>query len=156
MVYTYDQVIQNVVQKKDTPGHTIHLDARSQERFEGKAPDPRPGVPSGHIPGSKNLPFSKVYDQTTGLYLPVDKMRAEIQEVLKGETSKDIVLSCGSGVSACILEVALAECGYYNNFHYPHHRNHQHEHEKHEFYNISVYDGSWAEFGPKYFSQKSS
>ncbi len=102
----------------------IIVDARSPERFAGRAPEPRPGLRSGHIPGAHNVPYSQVLNTDGTL-----KSAAEIQEVFEAagvDPQKPVVTSCGSGITACVLALALAESG---------HRR------------ASVYDGSWAEWG---------
>lgn len=87
------------------------LDARSEGRFTGEAPEPRPGLSSGHMPGSINIPFDAVLDPATKAYLPAEKLRALFQE--KGvDPAKPIISSCGTGVTACVIETALEEAGY--------------------------------------------
>lgn len=104
--------------------HFLILDARSYERFYGQAPEPRKGVRSGHIPHSKNLPFSKVLDEHQKL-----KSESDLMVLFKDlglSANQKIIFSCGSGVTACILALAAFQCG---------------------FNNLSVYDGSWSEWG---------
>lgn len=100
------------------------VDARSADRFEGRAPEPRAGLRSGHIPGAHNVPYGKLLKQDGTLKSP-----AEI-EALFGEAgvdlSKPVVASCGSGITASVLALGLATTG---------HRR------------TAVYDGSWAEWG---------
>lgn len=105
----------------DDPGCTI-LDARSAGRFYGTAPEPRPGVRSGHMPNAKSLPFAEVLD---GGFM---KPAAELQNVFAALAcpEQNIISSCGSGITACILTLAANLAGY----------------EK-----LSAYDGSWAEWG---------
>ncbi|NCP64160.1 MAG: sulfurtransferase [Paraglaciecola sp.] len=99
------------------------IDARSAARFHGTAPEPRLGLRSGHIPGSVNLPFTQVLH---GHYLKGhEALKAEFA-ALKLDASKDLVMTCGSGVTACILALAAEELGYQN---------------------CQVYDGSWSEWG---------
>jgi len=100
------------------------IDARSAERFAGRAPEPRPGVRPGHIPGSLNLPYGKLLNADGTL-----KSKPEIEKLFARagvDLSKPIVASCGSGITASILALALAEIG---------HRR------------TAVYDGSWSEWG---------
>jgi thiosulfate/3-mercaptopyruvate sulfurtransferase len=103
----------------------LTLDARSPARFAGEEPEPRPGVRPGHIPGSRNLHYAQVVaDGGQGL-----KSEAELKRLFAdvGTDQVDTVITtCGSGISACILALALHEIGRSP---------------------ISVYDGSWAEWG---------
>jgi thiosulfate/3-mercaptopyruvate sulfurtransferase len=101
------------------------LDARSSGRFSGKDPEPRPGLSSGHMPGSINIPFDTLLDPETKAFLPKEKLKKVFEE--KGvDPSRPIVSSCGTGVSACVIETALAEAEYGS----PEKR--------------MVYDGSWT------------
>ncbi|GLK64965.1 MULTISPECIES: 3-mercaptopyruvate sulfurtransferase [Paracoccus] len=100
------------------------VDARSAERFRGEASEPRPGLRSGHIPGSKNLPFGRLYNADGTLKSP-DALRAEF-EAAGVDLTKPVITTCGSGVTAASLFLALERIG---------HRDH------------SLYDGSWAEWG---------
>lgn len=90
------------------PAATRLLDARAAERYEGKVEpvDPR----AGHIPGARNLPIGRVLDPATGRFADPATLRQRFAEV--GVTSGDqVVASCGSGVSACILLAALHHAG---------------------------------------------
>src|SRR5690606_17851884 len=98
------------------------VDARSAERFRGEASEPRPGLRSGHIPGSKNLPFGRLYNADGTLKSP-DALRAEF-EAAGADLTKPVITTCGSWVTAASLFLALERIG---------HRHH------------SLYDGSWAE-----------
>ncbi len=100
------------------------VDARAAERFEGAAPEPRPGLRSGHIPGARNVPFKSVLNDDGTMKDPAD-MRA-VLEAAGVDLSKPVIASCGSGVTACVLALALERSG---------HRD------------WSVYDGSWTEWG---------
>jgi thiosulfate/3-mercaptopyruvate sulfurtransferase len=100
------------------------VDARPSGRFEGKAAEPRPGLRKGHIPGSKNLP-SQMLLNPDGTY----KSPAEINKLFADigiNVAKPVVTTCGSGVTASMLALALAVVGQTN---------------------AAVYDGSWAEWG---------
>ena len=99
------------------------LDARSERRFKGLDPEPRPGVRSGHMPNAKNLPFPEVLNG--GLLKSVSELQ-EIFVNLSLDHQNEIITSCGSGITACILTLAADVAG---------------------FSNLSVYDGSWAEWG---------
>ncbi len=100
------------------------LDARSGGRFEGREPEPRPGVRSGHIPGAKNLAFTALVSGD-GTMLDPSELRARFRSA-GVDLSKPVVTSCGSGVSACALALGLELIG---------HRGY------------AVYDGSWTEWG---------
>jgi len=99
------------------------VDARPADRFRGEAPEPRPGLRSGHMPGSLNLPFSEVVEH--GRLKPADALKA-IFAAHEVDLSRPIITTCGSGVSAAILALAVEEAGG--------------EVE-------GLYDGSWAEWG---------
>lgn len=101
------------------------LDARSSGRFTGKDPEPRPGLSSGHMPGSINIPFDVVLDPKTKAFLPKEQLKKIFQE--KGvDPARPIISSCGTGVTACVIETALTEAEYGT----PEKR--------------MVYDGSWT------------
>ena len=104
--------------------HFAVLDARSHERFYGQVLEPRPGLRSGHIPHSKNLPFEKVLN--TDKTLKTERNLSQQFYDLAVSGDEKLILTCGSGVTACILALAAYQCG---------------------FRNISVYDGSWSEWG---------
>ncbi|GIB48243.1 thiosulfate sulfurtransferase SseA, putative [Vibrio cholerae] len=113
-----------VLKQIDNP-HSQTIDARGFARFFGEVPEPRPGVRSGHIPGSSCLPFAELI---TGHKL---KEQAELRPLLTHmlpETAQEYLFSCGSGVTACIVLLAAYVCGYQN---------------------LSVYDGSWTEWGQR-------
>ncbi len=100
------------------------LDARSEARFKGEAPEPREGLRSGHIPNSKNLPFGDLLNRDGTM-----KSIAELTEIMAAcgvDMKAPVITTCGSGVSAAIISLALERLG---------HKNH------------SLYDGSWAEWG---------
>ncbi|MEM6623080.1 MAG: 3-mercaptopyruvate sulfurtransferase [Pseudomonadota bacterium] len=100
------------------------VDARAAERFRGEAAEPRAGLRSGHIPGSMNVPFKTVLNDDQTMKSP-DELRA-IFEAAGVDLSKPIVTTCGSGVTAAVLTLALARLGHSRN---------------------AVYDGSWVEWG---------
>jgi thiosulfate/3-mercaptopyruvate sulfurtransferase len=100
------------------------LDPRAPARFAGSAPEPRPGVTPGHIPGAINLPYGRLM-QPDGTFLPPDALRAQLAGV-GADGGRPIVTSCGSGVSATMINFALARSGLPQG---------------------AVYDGSWAEWG---------
>jgi len=100
------------------------LDARPGPRFRGEMDEPRAGLRRGHIPGSKSLPFNEITTKTGTLKRPGELI--EIFERLGIKRGQPLVTSCGSGVTAAVLALALNEVGYTN---------------------VSVYDGSWAQWG---------
>ena len=100
------------------------VDARSPERFAGTVPEPREGLRSGHIPGAQNVPYGQLLN-ADGTLKSTEELNA-IFAAAGVEPHKPVVTSCGSGITACVLALALAETG---------HRR------------ASVYDGSWTEWG---------
>ncbi len=100
------------------------IDARSAPRFKGEVPEPRPGLRSGHIPGSRNVPFATVLNPNGTMKAPID-LKA-VFEAAGINLAKPAITTCGSGITAAVLSLALERIG---------HRDH------------SLYDGSWAEWG---------
>lgn len=100
----------------------VVLDARPKERFLGKAPEPRPELPSGHMPESISVSASSLIDR--GRLKPKNELQKLFNEIHIDQTTL-IVTSCGSGVTAAIITLALAECGYGLN---------------------KLYDGAWSEW----------
>ena len=103
--------------------HTI-IDARGPGRFEGTEAEPRPGLRSGHIPGSVNVHYARLL-RPDGTMKPADELRAVFAEA-GADLSKPAITSCGSGVTAAIVNLALERLGK---------RDH------------ALYDGSWSEWG---------
>lgn len=99
------------------------VDARSPERFAGEAPEPRPGLRAGHIPGSRNVHYRTLLNADGTMKPPADL--AAIFESAGVDPAKPVITTCGSGVTAAILSLALEILG----------RRH------------SLYDGSWSEWG---------
>lgn len=100
------------------------VDARPAGRFEGNDPEPRPGVRRGHIPGAKNVPSAMIVNTDGTL-----KSRDELAKIFKDagiNPANPVVTTCGSGVTASMLSLALAVLGQTN---------------------AAVYDGAWAEWG---------
>ena len=87
------------------------LDARPRGRWAGTAPEPRPGLSSGHIPGSFSVPHTELLDPETGALLSSEKLRKVFES--KGlDPKKPIISSCGTGVTAAVIETALGEAGF--------------------------------------------
>ncbi|ORY68624.1 Rhodanese-like domain-containing protein [Pseudomassariella vexata] len=106
------------------------LDARPAGRFAGTAPEPREGLSSGHMPGAINIAFNEVLDPKTKAFLSKDELRKLFEK--KGvDPTKPIISSCGTGVTAVVIETALEEAG----FGTPETR--------------KVYDGSWTEWAQR-------
>ncbi|MDE3176130.1 MAG: 3-mercaptopyruvate sulfurtransferase [Pseudomonadota bacterium] len=99
------------------------VDARPADRFEGRAPEPRPGLKSGHMPGALNLPYGELLEH--GQLKPKAAL-AEIFAAHGVNLARPVMTTCGSGVSAAIVALALEEAG--GDF-------------------AGLYDGSWAEWG---------
>lgn len=100
------------------------IDARSAARFKGEAPEPRAGLRGGHMPGARNVPFTAVLNPDGTMKSP-DALRAVF--VAAGvDLAKPAITTCGSGVTAAVLSLALERLG---------HRDH------------ALYDGSWSEWG---------
>ena len=87
------------------------LDARPEGRWAGSDPEPRPGLPSGHIPGSLSMPLSELLDPKTGTLLSGQELRRVFES--KGvDPEKPIISSCGTGVTAAVVDAALREADY--------------------------------------------
>ncbi len=98
-------------------------DARSPGRFAGSEPEPRAGMRSGHMPGARNVPAAALSEN--GVLLPKDRLR-KVVEGAGIDLSRPVVTSCGSGVTAAAITLALETLGHTDN---------------------RLYDGSWAEWG---------
>ncbi|MBW7922961.1 MAG: 3-mercaptopyruvate sulfurtransferase [Rubellimicrobium sp.] len=100
------------------------LDARARDRFAGAAPEPRPGLRSGHMPGALNLPFAEVLAPDGTLKSP-----GELRATFTGagiDLTRPVITTCGSGITAALLFLALVRAGAGE---------------------VALYDGSWAEWG---------
>lgn len=104
--------------------HVGIVDARSAERFHGHKPEPRDDMRSGHIPGSCNLPFGELLQ---GFRLAPPEQLAETFAKLGLDNKQQLVFTCGSGITACVLLLAAVHAGLAPSKH--------------------LYDGSWAEWG---------
>lgn len=96
------------------------IDARSTDRFLAQVEEPRPGLRSGHIPNSENIPYTTLLSGT--------KMKSEneLKSIFEPTIKKEVIFSCGSGITACVLALGATIAGYKN---------------------LKVYDGSWTEWG---------
>ena len=101
------------------------VDARPRPRFEGTAAEPRAGLRCGHIPGSRSVPYAELFDAETGAMKPLEELRRIFKDA-GVDIAKPIVTTCGSGVSALVLTLALYRLGVRGS---------------------ALYDGSWAEWG---------
>lgn len=118
LVVNLDEMILASQNKKN-----VILDARSKKRFLGEALEPRPNLPSGHIPNSKSLPSSDLINKEGYL-----KSKDEINQIFSNinvNTNDKIIATCGSGVSACVISIALFCLGKTD---------------------TPIYDGSWTEW----------
>jgi thiosulfate/3-mercaptopyruvate sulfurtransferase len=117
--------LQSDVQAAVNSGSVQIVDARPADRFRGQAPEPRPGLRSGHIPGAFNVPATTLVEG--GRLVPPERLRQAFLE--SGvDLDKPIITSCGSGVTAATLWLALETIG-----------------KKPQ----GLYDGSWAEWGAR-------
>ncbi len=101
------------------------VDARAAGRFTGVDPEPRQGMRSGHIPGSRSLPFTELLDSGTREVLDATSLEGRF-ETAGIDPGRPLIASCGSGVTACVIALAAHRLGHPN---------------------VSVYDGSWSEWG---------
>jgi thiosulfate/3-mercaptopyruvate sulfurtransferase len=108
-----------------TDGKSQIVDARSAARFKGQAPEPRPGLRSGRMPGSFNVPFDRVVEN--GTLVSGERIAAAFSEA-GVDLDKPVITSCGSGMTAAILSFALASIGKPAQ---------------------ALYDGSWTEWGSR-------
>jgi thiosulfate/3-mercaptopyruvate sulfurtransferase len=104
-------------------GSATIVDARSAARFAGAEPEPRAGLRSGHMPGARNLPYRKLI--ADGRLAEPDAIRLAVEEA-GIDLGRPVITSCGSGVTAAIVNLALAQIGKTD---------------------AALYDGSWAEWG---------
>lgn len=121
-----NQMVKDVTQVASASklGDYVIVDARSPERFAGSAPEPREGLRAGHIPNSKNVFFKDLLNADSTMKSPDDL--AEVFRAAGVDMDKPAILSCGSGITACILALAMERIGKTDH---------------------AVYDGSWTEWG---------
>ncbi|HYB11000.1 MAG TPA: 3-mercaptopyruvate sulfurtransferase [Alphaproteobacteria bacterium] len=103
------------------------LDARPAARFSASEPEPRPGLRGGHIPGSLNLPVNLLVDQESGTMKPADELLRLFKDA-GIDMQRPVVTTCGSGITASHLALALHLLGHKD---------------------VAVYDGSWSEWGSR-------
>ncbi len=104
---------------------TVIVDMRPRGRFAGTEPEPRAGLRGGHVPGSRNIPYTELVDPASGLAVG----REALDRLLHGagvDPAKELVGTCGSGTSACAFAWRMACAGYSD---------------------VAIYDGSWSEWG---------
>ena len=115
-----EQLVDNLKTRKEQL-----VDARPRPRFEGTVSESWPGRRSGHIPGARNVPYADLFDPKTGAMKSLDELRKAFAGAAV-DMGKPIVTTCGSGVSALVLTLALYRLGVRG---------------------TALYDGSWAEWG---------
>ncbi len=117
------EAVKNLSQRRDKiTNHQQILDARSAARFNGTAPEPRPGLSSGHMPGATSVPFTELVED--GRLKPAEKLR-KLFLAKHVDLDQPITTTCGSGVTAAVIALGLEVAGAQN---------------------VSLYDGSWAEY----------
>ncbi|HTH17146.1 MAG TPA: 3-mercaptopyruvate sulfurtransferase [Magnetospirillum sp.] len=120
LVRNFAEVKANIDSKREQV-----VDARAAGRFNGTAPEPWPVKHVGHMPGALNVPFGDLIDETTKTMKPAAQLKARF-DAAGVDFSKPVICSCGSGITACTVALALHLLGHND---------------------VSVYDGSWAEWG---------
>ena len=110
------------VKKESQDKNHLIIDARSEKRFKSLVPEPRKGLRSGTIPNSVNLPYENLLDENC--FKSIDELKQIFNTFINQDNN--ITLSCGSGITACVLALGAELAG---------------------LKNISVYDGSWTEWG---------
>ena len=115
------------VKKKINDKKTLIIDARPKKRFLGIQQEPRKNLKKGNIPGSINIPFTSLVDKK-GRFLSKSVLKKRFEKQINFSFIKEIICTCGSGVTACNIIFGLNLLGVQN---------------------IKLYDGSWAEWGKK-------
>jgi thiosulfate/3-mercaptopyruvate sulfurtransferase len=113
------------MQEIQQQGSAQILDSRSEDSFNGQRPLHEPGLQPGHIPGSLNLPYQHLFRPDDHRLRPIEELQRLLSSA-KVDGSKPLVTSCGSGVSAAVLLLALYQMG---------------------IHEVPLFDGSWAEWG---------
>lgn len=101
------------------------VDARAAGRFEGTADEPKAGLRSGHIPGSRNVPFASLFTPETKTFRAADEIKATF-DAAGVDLSRPLATTCGSGVTACTVALSAYLLGKDD---------------------IAIYDGSWVDWG---------
>ncbi len=117
--------MKRLVQKPTSKRRRQIIDARPEDRFYGRIAEPRGGLASGHMPGAMNIPFNNLIDPDTGMIKSKEELVVIFAEL---DAEKQIVTTCGSGVTACLLLLGLAVIGRKD---------------------VAIYDGSWTEWGSR-------
>jgi len=120
LLKTQSDILENITAKTFTL-----LDARDARRYSGDMVEPRPGMQSGHVPGSHSAPFAELIDEESGLLHGRSNIAAFFA-AKNIDLSRPLACTCGSGVTACVVALALHEIGHTD---------------------TAVYDGSWSEWG---------
>jgi thiosulfate/3-mercaptopyruvate sulfurtransferase len=115
-----EDILENITEKTFTL-----LDARDARRYSGDMAEPRPGMQSGHVPGSHSMPFPEFVNDDSGLLRSPAEIKAIFAEK-NIDLTRPAACTCGSGVTACVVALALHEIGHTD---------------------AAVYDGSWSEWG---------
>ena len=116
--------VRDFAQVKAALGKTQILDARGAPRFEGSVPEPRPGLKAGHMPGASNVPWNSLLNPDNTM--KDDAALKEIFAARKVDLAAPIITTCGTGVTAATIALALAKLGARD---------------------VALYDGSWTEWG---------